>query len=99
MVSHDAYYSEHDMTHKNTATALLKIYSVLLYRYGNRGWWPADTPFETIIGAILAQNVSWSNAGRAVENLKGAELLDVQALKDADPTVIAQHIIPSRYYN
>lgn len=94
-----AFTSEHDMIHTNTATALLKIYSTLLDRYGNRGWWPADTPFETIIGAILAQNVSWSNARKAVENLKAAGLLDVQKLRDADHTVISQHIISSRYYN
>ncbi len=87
------------MTHKDTKAALLTIYSTLLERYGNRGWWPAETPFETIIGAILAQNVSWSNARKAVENLKCAGLLDVQALRDADPTVISGHIIPSRYYN
>lgn len=87
------------MTHEKTASALLKIYSTLLDQYGNRGWWPADTPLETIIGAILAQNVSWSNARKAIENLKAAGLLDVQVLRDADPTEISRHIISSRYYN
>lgn len=87
------------MTHKKTATALLKIYSTLLDRYGNRRWWPAETPFETIIGAILAQNVSWKNAKKAIDNLNGAGLLDPQKLRDSDPDLISQHIISSRYYN
>jgi len=78
---------------------LLKIYQCLYRHYGNRNWWPADSPFEVIIGAILTQNVSWPNAKKAINNLKSKNLLDAQRLNKSDATEIAPLIISSRYYN
>jgi endonuclease-3 related protein len=45
---------------------LLGIYGALSAAFGHQHWWPAETPFETMVGAILAQNVSWTNAAQAV---------------------------------
>lgn len=87
------------MKHDATSNHLMELNSTLLDRYGNRGWWPAETPFETIIGAILAQNVSWNNAKKAILNLERAGLLDPRTLRDSGPDKIAPHIISSRYYN
>ena len=60
---------------------LLAIYKILFSEYGNRNWWPADTPFEVIIGAILTQNVSWNNVEKAINNLKNEEILTPEKLK------------------
>jgi len=87
------------MENYDTSKKLLSIYSILLDRYGNRGWWPADTPFETIIGTILTQNVSWNNAKKAIDNLKMAKLLDPYILKNSELGCISRQIISSRYYN
>jgi len=86
------------MKHNATSNHLMELYSTLLDRYGHRGWWPAETPFETIIGAILAQNVSWNNAKKAIGNLDRAGLLDPRTLRDSGPDQIALHIVSSRYY-
>ena len=59
-----------------TGDDLLTYYNALLTSFGNRGWWPAEGWFETIIGAVLAQNVSWTGASQAVQSLKEAGLLD-----------------------
>ncbi len=83
----------------NHQKELLAIYDALLTHFGHRGWWPADTSFEAIIGAILTQNVSWRNARKAVDNLKDAGLLDPEKLYAASVEDIAPLIRPSRFYN
>ncbi|MCK9278668.1 MAG: endonuclease III domain-containing protein [Methanoculleus sp.] len=81
------------------ADALSLIYNALLAAFGHQHWWPAETPFETMIGAILAQNVSWTNAAQAVRNLESAGMLDPHLLTAADTADIARLIVPSRFYN
>ena len=53
---------------------LLKLYDDLYAEYGELNWWPAETPFEIIIGAILGQATAWRNAAKAIDNLKAANL-------------------------
>ena len=55
---------------------LLDIFERMLTAFGPQGWWPAETPFETVVGAILTQNTSWKSAVKAVEALKGGRLAD-----------------------
>jgi endonuclease-3 related protein len=78
---------------------LLAIYGALSAAFGHRHWWPAETPFETMIGAILTQNVSWTNAAQAIRNLENAGMLDPNLLAAADAGEIARLIVPSRFYN
>ena len=51
-------------------SALLKIFHRLNECYGQQHWWPADSPFEVIVGAILTQNTSWNNVEKAIRVLK-----------------------------
>ncbi|KLK87390.1 endonuclease [Methanoculleus sediminis] len=78
---------------------LIQIYEALFAAFGHQHWWPARTPFETMIGAILTQNVSWTNAAQAVRSLEDAGILDPHLLAAADTAEIAPLIVPSRYYN
>lgn len=78
---------------------LLEIYRLLRESFGHRNWWPADSAFEVVIGAILTQNVSWKNASRAIDGLKQASMLDPVALHDSAAEDIAPLIKPSRFYN
>jgi endonuclease-3 related protein len=65
-----------------------RIYAALESRYGGLGWWPARTPFEVIVGAVLTQNTNWSNVERAVANFGGPpepefiESVSIERLKD-----------------
>ena len=61
-----------------------KTYDKLLYELGRKNWWPADTPFEVVIGAVLTQQTKWENVERAIQNLKGRGLLEAQTLSKAD---------------
>lgn len=50
---------------------LLEIYEKLFRRYGDLEWWPAETPYEVMVGAILTQNTSWNNVDKALSQFKG----------------------------
>ena len=78
---------------------LLEIYNLLYKTYGPRKWWPADTSFEVIIGAILTQNTNWSNVEKAIANLKKAGLLKPEQLKRVSLSRLATCIKPSGYFN
>ena len=78
---------------------LLEIYSLLYKKYGPRKWWPADTDFEVIVGAILTQNTNWSNVEKAISNLKEAGLLNPQQLRKVSLGRLATSIKPSGYFN
>ena len=87
------------MTQNSLTGDLLAIYDALHAAFGHQHWWPAETSFETMIGAILAQNVSWTNAAKAIVNLKSADLLDPDRLTAADTGDVARMITPTRFYN
>jgi endonuclease-3 related protein len=78
---------------------LLKIYNSLYDFFGPLKWWPGDTPFEIMVGAILTQNTSWSNVEKAINNLKKENLLEPQKLYRINQEELAQLIKPSGYYN
>ncbi|MDB4349523.1 endonuclease III domain-containing protein [Omnitrophica bacterium] len=78
---------------------LLTIYDRLYKEFGPRGWWPADTPFEVIVGAILTQNTAWSNVEKAIRNLKAERLLDPSSLAAVRRDRLARLIRPAGYYN
>jgi len=66
--------------------ALRRAYPLMRAHFDHQAWWPAQTPFEVCVGAILTQNTSWSNVERALQNLRDRSLLDprrLSALSDA----------------
>ncbi len=80
-------------------TILLEIYETLLKRFGKQNWWPAETTFEMIIGAILTQCTNWTNVEKAINNLKNSNLLSLDGILKTDEEKIAQLIKPSGYFN
>lgn len=79
--------------------SLLNIYNKLYGRFGPQGWWPGDTAFEVIVGAILTQNTAWANVEKAIYNLKKHKLLSSVKLSRTKLSKIADLIRPSGYYN
>ena len=80
-------------------TDLVVLYNILLSRFGHQGWWPGDSPFEVIIGAILTQSVSWVNVEKALQNLKGKGILEPEKLYKKEVSEIAPLIRSTRFYN
>lgn len=77
--------------------AVCRLFADLLASYGPQHWWPADTPFEVIVGAVLTQATAWRNVEQAIDRLKKASLLDLEKLADVDPAVLADVIRPAGY--
>ena len=77
----------------------MELFEALLKRYGALHWWPADTPFEVCVGAILTQNTNWGNVEKAIANLKREGLLSVDALWEIDQERLAELIRPSGFFN
>ena len=77
----------------------MKVFDLLLKRYGALHWWPADTPIEVCVGAILTQNTNWGNVEKAMVNLKREGLLSVEALWEIDQERLADLIRPSGFFN
>jgi endonuclease III related protein len=78
---------------------LIDIYNALYEHYGPQHWWPGETPFEVMVGAILTQNTNWGNVEKAIANLKAAGALSPKAIHDMPDTGLASLIRPSGYFN
>ncbi|MFU0799512.1 MAG: endonuclease III domain-containing protein [Xylanivirga thermophila] len=74
-----------------------QIYHQLLNYYGPQSWWPGDTPFEIMLGAILTQNTSWQNVERAIDNLR--PYLEPEKIYDMQDAQLSKLIKPSGFYN
>jgi endonuclease-3 related protein len=51
------------------ARKMRAVFRRLFDQYGPQGWWPADSPFEVMVGAVLVQNTAWSNVEQAIAGL------------------------------
>jgi endonuclease-3 related protein len=78
---------------------LLRLYDLMNARFGDLHWWPADGPFEVMVGTILTQNTAWTNVEKAIAALKRRRLLSPRALSRTDEATLAGVIRPSGYYN
>ena len=78
---------------------LKEIYRRLLDAYGPQGWWPGDSDFEMICGAILTQAAAWRNVEQALANLREARIDDWLAVHDICDETLAKLVRPSGYYN
>lgn len=76
-----------------------EIYQRLFERWGAQGWWPGQTEFEVIVGAILTQNTNWKNVRKALANLQTAGVLQARSLALLATEELAELIRPSGYYN
>ena len=76
----------------------MALYATLLDRLGPQGWWPADSPEEVCVGAVLTQAVAWTHAHRAVMALRAADLIEPRRLAEADEQRVAECCYPAGYY-
>ncbi len=78
---------------------LMEMYHLMHARFGDLHWWPAESPFEVIVGAVLTQNTAWGNVEKAIANLRTADLLTARRLHALGPAGIAPLIRPAGYFN
>lgn len=78
--------------------SIRRYYAALLGRWGPQRWWPAQSRFEVIVGAILTQNTSWKNVERALAQLRRARALSPAAIRHMPEAQLAELIRSSGYY-
>jgi endonuclease-3 related protein len=80
------------------AKRLRRMHDQLAAAYGLQYWWPAETPFEVIIGAYLTQNTAWKAVDRSLRNLRAAGALTVNGLRAISLEDLRIAIQPSGFY-
>lgn len=80
-------------------TSFLAVFDRLYAAYGRQHWWPGESPFEIMAGAILTQNTAWSNVERAIAALNAKKALAPERILEVPPEILAQWIRPAGYFN
>jgi endonuclease III related protein len=80
------------------STKLTEAYERMQIAFGPQNWWPGDSPFEIMVGAVLVQNTAWRNVERAIANLRDAAVMEPRALYKLPPAELAELIRPAGYY-
>ncbi len=78
---------------------LEEVYERLHARFGPQHWWPGDSRWEIMVGAVLTQNTSWRNVEKAIANLKRADRLQPDRMRRVRLTTLSQLVRPSGYFN
>jgi endonuclease-3 related protein len=83
----------------NRGPLLREIFGSLDAYFGDLHWWPGETPFEVIVGAILTQNTAWVNVEKAIRCLKDRRLMDPRSMSLIPERELASIIRPAGYFN
>lgn len=76
-----------------------QLYQILYKTYGPQHWWPGETPFEVMVGAVLTQNTAWVNVERAIANLREHQALSAEVIVRTHQRRLAMWLKPSGYFN
>lgn len=76
----------------------MDVYHCLLQAYGEQHWWPADTPFEMMVGSILTQNTHWHQVEKSIARLKEAGRLSVDGIYTCELDELQALIRPSGFF-
>ena len=83
---------------KNQEDEIRRYYRTLYNAWGAQHWWPAETPFEVIVGAYLTQNTAWTNVERALTKLRDAQLLSINGIRQVRLSRLERLIRSSGYF-
>lgn len=81
------------------AGLLHEVYDRLLEHYGPQGWWPAHSPFEVVVGAILTQSTAWVNVEKALASMRVSGCWSFEAIAELPTDELADVIRSSGYFN
>jgi len=79
------------------AQRLRRMHDVLMHAYGPQFWWPAQSPFEVILGAYLTQNTAWKAVERSLAILRAAGALTVEGMRVISVVKLRRLIRPSGF--
>ena len=79
--------------------SLLAVFNVLFTAHGPQYWWPGDSPFEIMVGAVLTQNTAWTNVEKAIASLVNHGKLSPAGIVASGKDHLANWLRPSGYFN
>lgn len=88
-----------EVNHAERRALILSVYERIFEFFGPQHWWPADSPFEVIVGAILTQNTAWRNVRMAINRLKEEGVLSCAGIHGLSAGRLSELIRSSGYYN
>ena len=94
----DSTFRNWEKAHADKQSEVRQYYQALYHAWGAQHWWPAETPFEVIVGAYLTQNTAWTNVERALANLRAARVLSVEGIRRLRQRRLERLIRPSGYF-
>jgi endonuclease-3 related protein len=74
---------------------LRAVFDALHAAWGDQHWWPAESAWEMMVGAVLTQNTAWVNVERAISRLKEAHVMDLHRMYSAGVVSLETWIRPS----
>ena len=77
---------------------LREFYRTLYRAWGPQHWWPAQSPFEVIVGAYLTQNTAWTNVERALQQLRAANALSIEGIRRTPLRALERLIRSAGYF-
>jgi endonuclease III related protein len=77
----------------------MEMFTLMLNQFGPQHWWPGETELEMMAGAVLTQNTAWNNVEKAISNLKGKGLLNIEGLSRIPSESLAEEIKSAGYFN
>ena len=80
-----------------SSSRLVEYYQALADHFGPQHWWPAQTRWEVVVGAVLTQNTAWSNVERSLLNLRRARALTVAGMRRLSSQQWLELIRPSGF--
>lgn len=78
---------------------MLAVFRSLLAAYGPQRWWPGDSPFEVMVGAVLTQNTAWTNVEMGLARLTSRIPLEADAILSIPTAELADCLHPVGYFN
>ncbi len=77
---------------------IIFLYEKLLKEFGHMDWWPAETPFEVVVGAVLTQQTKWENVERVIRKLKDRGLLEAGLISEAPLSELEELVRCTGFY-
>lgn len=74
------------------------LYSILSQEFTAGDWWPGETAFEVMVGAVLTQNTTWTSVEKAIKQMKSAKILSPQEIASCPSETIIELIKPAGSY-
>jgi len=84
--------------HESRESSVRQYFRTLSEAWGAQHWWPAESALEVIVGAFLTQNTAWSNVEKALAKLRAAGALNLEGLRELEPSRIEELIRPAGYF-